>query len=60
MIQEIQAELDFVPDVMFCSVGGGGLLGGIIHGCDAGWSHGGSPDCGRTLHLTLSRIKFQS
>jgi len=46
MIEEIQTELDFVPDVIFCSVGGGGLLGGIIHGCAAGWGHGGSRNCG--------------
>jgi len=46
MIEEIQTELDFVPDVIFCSVGGGSLLGGIIHGCAAGWSHGGSRNCG--------------
>lgn len=33
MITEIKNQLDVKPDAIFCSVGGGGLLGGIIVGC---------------------------
>lgn len=33
MITEIKNELGVKPDAIFCSVGGGGLLGGIIVGC---------------------------
>ena len=33
------------PDAIFCSVGGGGLLGGIIEGCNrVGWENGASSD----------------
>jgi len=40
MVHEIQKELQKEPDAIFCSVGGGGLLGGIILGCkDVGWEH---------------------
>ncbi|KIM48876.1 hypothetical protein M413DRAFT_438048 [Hebeloma cylindrosporum] len=40
MIQEIKNQVQQVPDAIFCSVGGGGLLGGIIVGCkDVGWNH---------------------
>jgi len=38
MIKEISIQLASKPDAIFCSVGGGGLLGGIIDGCKrAGW-----------------------
>ncbi|KAK0503029.1 tryptophan synthase beta subunit-like PLP-dependent enzyme [Armillaria luteobubalina] len=38
MISEISRQLAAKPDAIFCSVGGGGLLGGIILGCkEAGW-----------------------
>ncbi|KAI0253969.1 tryptophan synthase beta subunit-like PLP-dependent enzyme [Lactifluus subvellereus] len=40
MIEEIQTQLPrgVKPAAMFCSVGGGGLLGGVIRGCsDVGW-----------------------
>lgn len=42
MILEIQAQLhDQKPDAIFCSVGGGGLLGGLIVGCkEVGWDDG--------------------
>ncbi|KAF8964033.1 tryptophan synthase beta subunit-like PLP-dependent enzyme [Flammula alnicola] len=40
MVQEISKQLQQEPDAIFCSVGGGGLLGGIIVGCKAvGWDH---------------------
>ncbi len=43
MISEISQQLDRKPDAIFCSVGGGGLLGGIITGCEkSGWSDGTS------------------
>jgi len=38
MIKELQEQLPTKPDAIFCSVGGGGLLGGIIVGCkEVGW-----------------------
>jgi hypothetical protein len=40
MVHEIHKQLQKEPDTIFCSVGGGGLLGGIILGCkDVGWEH---------------------
>ncbi|KAF8201475.1 tryptophan synthase beta subunit-like PLP-dependent enzyme [Pholiota molesta] len=40
MVREIKKQLQQAPDAIFCSVGGGGLLGGIIVGCKAvGWDH---------------------
>lgn len=43
MIGEIKRQLpvDVAPDALFCSVGGAGLLAGVIGGCkDAGWDDG--------------------
>ena len=41
MVQEIKRQIPQRPDVIFCSVGGGGLLGGIIKGCrDVDWDDG--------------------
>jgi L-serine/L-threonine ammonia-lyase len=42
MIPEIKAQLgDIVPDAIVCSVGGGGLINGIILGLqEAGWNNG--------------------
>ena len=41
MISEIHDQLPQKPDAIFCSVGGGGLLGGIIVGCkNVGWDDG--------------------
>ena len=43
MVGEIKRQLpdDVTPDAIFCSVGGAGLLGGILLGCkDAGWENG--------------------
>ncbi|KAL0580743.1 catabolic L-serine/threonine dehydratase [Marasmius crinis-equi] len=38
MIDEVSSQLGKKPDAIFCSVGGGGLLGGIIVGCKkVGW-----------------------
>ncbi|GLB35306.1 putative pyridoxal-phosphate dependent enzyme [Lyophyllum shimeji] len=38
MIEEISRQVSSKPDAIFCSVGGGGLLGGIIVGCKkVGW-----------------------
>ncbi|EGO03866.1 hypothetical protein SERLA73DRAFT_175550 [Serpula lacrymans var. lacrymans S7.3] len=38
MITEIKTQLAKKPDAIFCSVGGGGLLGGVIQGCkQTGW-----------------------
>jgi hypothetical protein len=50
MVREIKKQLQQAPDAIFCSVGGGGLLGGIIVGCKAvGWDHGMS----ESLHGSL-------
>lgn len=41
MVHEISEQLPNKPDAIFCSVGGGGLLGGLIVGCrDVGWDDG--------------------
>ena len=43
LVHEIKGQLPegTVPDAIFCSVGGGGLAGGIMTGCKAvGWDHG--------------------
>jgi len=41
MIEEISTQLPNKPSAIFCSVGGGGLLGGIITGCKhVGWDDG--------------------
>jgi len=42
MVHEMQKQLGRKPDAIFCSVGGGGMLGGILVGCKAiGWDNGG-------------------
>ncbi len=41
MIEEVQKQLPKKPDAILCSVGGGGLLGGVIIGCKkADWDDG--------------------
>lgn len=41
MIQEISTDLDVKPDAIFCSVGGAGLLAGVMVGCATiGWDDG--------------------
>jgi L-serine/L-threonine ammonia-lyase len=41
MITEIHEQLGAKPDAIVCSVGGGGLLGGVIAGCESvGWDDG--------------------
>ena len=41
MIKEISSQLGKKPDALFCSVGGAGMLGGLIVGCkDLGWDDG--------------------
>lgn len=41
MIGEISHQLDKKPDAIFCSVGGGGLLSGVIVGCrQVAWDDG--------------------
>ncbi|RXW20985.1 hypothetical protein EST38_g4848 [Candolleomyces aberdarensis] len=41
MIREIYDEISKKPSAIFCSVGGAGLLGGILKGCKAvGWEDG--------------------
>jgi L-serine/L-threonine ammonia-lyase len=45
MVAEIKHDLSkVVPDAIFCSVGGGGLIGGIMEGCKKeGWDSGIEP-----------------
>lgn len=41
IIDENSEDLKAAPDAIFCSVGGGGLLGGVIEGCKRnGWDDG--------------------
>lgn len=43
MITEIARQLPQKPDAIFCSVGGGGLLGGVLVGCGkVSWDDGAS------------------
>ena len=43
IISEISNQLGSIPDAIFCSVGGAGLLGGVIKGCESsGWNDGKS------------------
>jgi L-serine/L-threonine ammonia-lyase len=45
MIKEIHEDLKIKPEAIFCCVGGGGLLGGIMAGCAAvGWDDGVFPN----------------
>ncbi|KAG2048955.1 tryptophan synthase beta subunit-like PLP-dependent enzyme [Suillus hirtellus] len=38
LVTEMQRQLPRKPDAIFCSVGGGGLIGGIMQGCkNVGW-----------------------
>ncbi|TFK72540.1 tryptophan synthase beta subunit-like PLP-dependent enzyme [Pluteus cervinus] len=38
IVDEVERQLRQKPDALFCSVGGGGLLGGLIIGCERkGW-----------------------
>ena len=41
MIEEIAKDIPRKPDAIFCSVGGAGLLGGVLVGCKKmGWDDG--------------------
>jgi L-serine/L-threonine ammonia-lyase len=41
MIREIVSQIPQKPEAIFCSVGGGGLIGGLIEGCrKIGWDDG--------------------
>jgi L-serine/L-threonine ammonia-lyase len=41
MVREMKSQLLQQPDAILCSVGGGGLIGGIILGCQTvGWDNG--------------------
>ena len=41
MIAEVSQQLGRKPGMIVCSVGGGGLLGGVMTGCEAvGWEDG--------------------
>ena len=41
MVTEIAEDLATTPDAIFCCVGGGGLLGGVLTGCKKiGWENG--------------------
>ncbi|KAG6376068.1 hypothetical protein JVT61DRAFT_2038 [Boletus reticuloceps] len=41
MVNEMKSQLHHQPDAIFCSVGGGGLIGGILLGCQlVAWDNG--------------------
>ena len=41
MIAEVSQQLARKPGMIICSVGGGGLVGGLMAGCEAmGWEDG--------------------
>lgn len=64
MVREIARQLpDAVkPDTLFCSVGGGGLAGGIMVGCkNVGWDDGKErKDCPFVQHGIDSKIQCHS
>ena len=40
MIDEVKEQLNTTPDLVVLSVGGGGLMNGVLEGMhEAGWSH---------------------
>ncbi|KAG6334008.1 hypothetical protein ID866_5091 [Astraeus odoratus] len=48
MVKEMKSQLCKQPDAILCSVGGGGLIGGILLGCKTvGWDNG---------HLTSTEV----
>ena len=54
MITEITQQLREKPDAIVCSVGGGGLLAGVIEGCrNAGWDDGEAIQSAYKYSLTL-------
>ena len=63
LIQEISGQLagSLKPDAIVCAVGGGGLLGGVIKGCETvGWDDG-TPKCsGNPRMQELNQIWSQS
>lgn len=61
MVEEMKSQLHHTPDAIFCSVGGGGLIGGILLGCQSvGWDNGSSTsqsiDSARTQCELQSRL----
>ena len=59
MIKEIQTQIPKKPSAIFCSVGGAGMLGGVLEGCRAvGWEDG--MPLSHFLDLTDHRFGVQS
>lgn len=55
MVHEISTDLDVKPDAIFCSVGGAGLIAGVMVGCEmAGWDDGKYT----TIHESLPVLTF--
>lgn len=57
LVHEIKQQLPegVKPDAIFCSVGGAGLIGGIMDGCKAvGWDDGRNDVCVADLLLTYT------
>lgn len=56
MVTELKEQLANKPAAIICSVGGGGLLGGIITGCEKeGWDDGGfTVECQTRLDMSCT------
>ena len=58
MVKEMKSQLHYPPDAIFCSVGGGGLIGGIFLGCQSvAWDNGSSASQSINGH---TRTRFDS
>ena len=59
MVKEMKSQLHHPPDAVFCSVGGGGLIGGILLGCQSvAWDNGSSVS--QLINSTRTHFDLQS
>lgn len=59
MVEEMKSQLHHPPDAIFCSVGGGGLVGGILLGCQVVAWDNGSPSS-QPINGTRTQFNIQS
>lgn len=59
MVEEMKSQLHHPPDAIFCAVGGGGLIGGILLGCQSvAWDNGSS--AGQSINSARTQLNLQS
>lgn len=60
MVHEISKDLAVKPDAIFCSVGGGGLLAGVMVGCkQVNWDDGEYPNLTRVFKCLTTVAQYQ-